>query len=100
MLIEELQALCDAATPGPYVAVDCPPNKLCAVVTSDGDWACEYLSKENCMSDAEFYVAARKYMPKLLAVARAAKSLLYESHGSATKCEQDLVDAVARLGEP
>ena len=75
MLIDELEKLCNEATPGRWVLNDCDDE--CIMQADKGvpitkDYLPEYWKKE----DADFVIAARTYMPKLIAIAKAAITVL------------------------
>lgn len=87
-VLDKLQKLCDEATPGPweYLRLEDEKNRECNIghVDSDEGWH-SVISRESGIygpgtSDAEFIIAARRYMPLLIAVARAAQSDMDKSH--------------------
>lgn len=82
MTLEELKELCEAAAPGPWTTAsdedveDCigPHAFLFGPETLDTEGY--YYSPERYrVEDAKFIAAAREYMPKLIAVAKAAREL-------------------------
>lgn len=92
MKIEEIRKLCDAAAPGPWSMArsgTCGAQatyRLSASFTDRGGMR---------RQDAEFCAAARELMPKLLAVAEAAKLVASEFEDIAT--ESGLLAAIAAL---
>jgi hypothetical protein len=80
MTLEELQKLCDEATPGPWVAkdyrvygpdIDRQHDRL---ITCDGGYASS--GGANQYLDAAFIAAARTYLPKLIELAKAAEGFM------------------------
>ena len=68
MILDELEALEKAATPGPVKAANIRgPGDCDIIVDGEGDWLAEFESAD----DAAWYVAARNALPALLRVARA-----------------------------
>lgn len=61
MTLDELQAICDKATPGIWTR-----SKYDSIVV-DGNWVIDAKTEE----DFEFVMAAREYMPRLLHMVRA-----------------------------
>lgn len=101
MTLEELKQLCDAATPGPwgtFVEGDCdhataygPQHEMPNIDMSDDDYDAAYQAMwAKGEADSRFIAAARAALPKLIAVAEAAKS------GSSNR----ISDALAALEAP
>jgi hypothetical protein len=76
MTLDELQLLCDEATPGPWGSVGFAGSEN--GITNDP-------GHPSTWEDARFIAAARTYLPMLLAVAQAAASIA---------CEDDVKDAL------
>ncbi len=84
MKLEEIEKLCDEATPGPWYnvgeSVSLDPEigagyhhqNHKVISTSFDD---EYITNPNAYNDAKFLAMARTELPKLLAVANAGKNL-------------------------
>lgn len=73
MTLDELQKLCDEATPGPWA-----PYADGTILGPSG-----MLGTATDFGDRQFIAAARTYLPRLLAVARAAKEAQYQVLGEA-----------------
>lgn len=79
MTIEEIEKICQRATPGPWFIQSSNPmytvhpivRALCAYNEDGYPEAFPNLDKQ----DADFIVMAQRYLPKLLAIAAAAKDL-------------------------
>lgn len=87
MKLEELEKLCAEATPSPWVPAVCrtkywtgEPNaaRLGEVWDDDG-----YASEEDC----NFIAAARNMLPKLVAVAKAARKIKRHGLGHRIMCD-------------
>lgn len=98
MTLEELKKLCDEATPGPW---EQGPIRLIysrdPVGMSSGEWIAEVADNH----DASFIAVARSMLPKLIAVAQAARSVLSEDgvkeHLCAYVMGVELIDRLAAL---
>lgn len=95
MRLEEIKALCEAATPGPW---DYDGR---FTVSVPGEWAgvsqsCFRIAK----NDAAFIVEARALLPGLLAVANAAELLVADIEDFDGYLVKDLRAALAALERP
>lgn len=105
--LDRLEALCGAATPGPWEALDVDGNERAVVpwvgfVRPDGDIEliadCE---QERGCQDAEFIAASRAALPALIAVARAAERVAeLPSAVVNSGSHDDLRAALAALEQP
>ncbi len=117
MTIEELKALEAAATPGPWVAKlpgyrgDTVSGCMdpCAEVLIEHDEDYPYTIEDLLEADADFIAAARTMLPRLIAVAEAAKAyddlrgakgLGMASPQVVHDKRQVLIDAIAALEAP
>ncbi len=92
MKIEELEKLCDEATPGPWKydlgnwSIERPHPNRCGIASmtpDDREW-----NPVASLVDGVFIVEARTYLPKLLAVAKAA----LETRPRHCRCETPCYD--------
>ena len=91
MKLEDLKKLCDAATPGPWTVLD---------DTHGAGWINEPrmgYEGELPIDDVRLIVAARNALPKLIAVAEAARALLPCHDITESEAEGRLVDALDAL---
>lgn len=77
MTLDELQKLCDEATAGPWEKLCLFGSRDLPTSISDGKGMTIEIGEfsEFKHADLDFIAAARTYMPKLIAVARAAKKI-------------------------
>lgn len=66
MTLDELQTICDGATPGIWMRF-----KYCPI-TIEGNWVIDAKTEE----DFDFVMAAREYMPKLIAIVRSVQDVM------------------------
>lgn len=71
MKLEEIEKLCNEATPGPWMAFIPNDERLVQKAIVSGPK--QYINNSFSSEDAEFIAASRTLMPKLLDVAKAAK---------------------------
>jgi hypothetical protein len=95
MKLDELQRLCDQATPGPWDG-----NTLRGIIDL------QYAPAGHCTGmtwlshDANFIAAARTALPKLIAVAKAAKLIAYPRGFRDGNVPDDLHRSLAALEAP
>jgi hypothetical protein len=90
MTLDELQRLCDKATPGPWNV----NAEYGTTIWAQAKPAHDYDDND----DAHFITAARLYLPKLIAVARAAKAATEDWYFDDSY--KDLCVALAALEQP
>lgn len=73
-ILEEIRALIEAATPGPFRFVY-EPTKRSYIVAPDMSTRALFDNWHNMDADGRLFAASRTLLPKLLAVAGAAKAL-------------------------
>jgi|SRR5215469_5558218 len=80
--LARLQALTDAATPGPWVVErDSHSGSYDMPTSEDCDWpwriegVCDFSAEEGTEADAEFIAACRELVPALIHAAEAAREL-------------------------